>query len=133
VGEPLLLAVPGVTELGGGWQVIVRRLRRDEVPDDDLAGADPWTAYLAADAVGDALILRPRVPGDRFGPLGLAGHSTKLNEFLIDAKIARDARSGWPLLVGRDGIAWVCGLRLAHPAAVGPDTAEVWHVRIAKA
>ena len=99
----------------------------------DFGDADPWTAFLDADAVGDALILRPRAPGDRFCPQGLAGHSVKLNEFMIDAKIARDARSGWPLLVGRAGIAWVCGLRLAEPAAIGPDTAEVWHVRFAKA
>jgi tRNA(Ile)-lysidine synthase len=133
VGEPLILRAPGVTELRGGWQVSVQRLRRAEVPDDYLDGLDPWTAFLDADAVGDALVLRSRAPGDRFCPLGLTGHSVKLNEFMIDAKIARDARSGWPLLIGRDGIAWVCGLRLAHAAAVGPDTAERWHVRFAKA
>ena len=132
VSEPLILHAPGVTEIGGGWQVSVQRLRRDEAP-VDFVDADPWTAFLDADAVGDALILRPRAPGDRFCPLGLAGHSVKLNEFMIDAKIARDARSGWPLLIGRDGIAWVCGLRLAEPAAIGPDTGEVWHVRFAKA
>jgi tRNA(Ile)-lysidine synthase len=132
VSEPLPLATPGVTAIGGGWRVIVQRLRRAEAP-ADFADADPWTAYLDAEAVGDALILRSRAPGDRFCPLGLAGHSVKLNEFMIDAKIARDARSGWPLLSGRDGIAWVCGLRLAEPAAIGPDTAEVWHVRFAKA
>ena len=40
--------------------------------------------------------------------------------------------SGWPLLIGRGGIAWVCGLRLAHPAAIGPDTDAVWHFRFAK-
>jgi tRNA(Ile)-lysidine synthase len=132
LSEPLILQAPGVTELGGGWQVIIQRLRRAETP-VDFVDADPWTAYLAADAVGDALILRPRAPGDRFCPLGLAGHSVKLNEFMIDAKIARDARSGWPLLSGRGGISWVCGLRLAQPVAIGPDTAEAWHVRFAKA
>ena len=132
LSEPLILRAPGVTEIGGGWQVSVQRLRRDEAP-VDFADADPWTAYLDAEAVGDALILRPRAPGDRFCPLGLAGHSVKLNEFMIDAKIARDARSGWPLLIGRGGIAWVCGLRLAQPAAIGPDTAEIWHVRFVKA
>jgi tRNA(Ile)-lysidine synthetase-like protein len=133
VSEPLSLRAPGVTEIGGGWQVIVQGLQPDEVPDDYHAGVDPWSAFLAADMVGDALTLRPRAPGDRFCPQGLAGHSVKLNEFMIDAKIARDARSGWPLLVGRGGIVWVCGLRLAEEAAVGPDTVEVWRVRFVKA
>jgi len=132
VGEPLILRVPGVTDLGGGWQVSVQRLRRAEAP-IDFVDVDPWTGFLDAEAVGDALILRSRAPGDRFCPLGLAGHSVKLNEFMIDAKIARDARSGWPLLIGSDGIAWVCGLRLAQPAAISPATAEIWHVRFAKA
>jgi tRNA(Ile)-lysidine synthetase-like protein len=132
VSEPVALAAPGVTELGAGWQVIVRRLRREEAPDDHRAGADPWAANLDAGAAGDTLILRPRAPGDRFSPLGLAGHSVKLNEFMIDAKIARDARSGWPLLVGRDGIVWVCGLRLSQPAAIDPDTDAVWRVRFVK-
>ena len=133
VSEPLPLAAPGVTEIGGGWQVIVQRRRPEEVAGDQLAGTDPWAAFLDADAVGDALILRPRAPGDRFCPLGLAGHSAKLNEFMIDAKIARGARPGWPLLVGRGGIAWVCGLRLAQPAAIGPDTVGVWYIRFVKA
>jgi tRNA(Ile)-lysidine synthetase-like protein len=132
VSEPFILRAPGVTAIGGGWQVSVQRLRRDEAA-VDFVDADPWTVYLDANAVGDALILRPRAPGDRFCPLGLAGHSVKLNETMIDAKIARDARSGWPLLIGRGRIAWVCGLRLAQPAALGPDTVEVWHVRFAKA
>jgi len=132
VSESLILHAPGVTAIGGGWQVSVQRLRRAEAP-DDFADADPWTACLDAEAVGDALILRPRAPGDRFCPLGLAGHSVKLNELMIDAKIAQDARSGWPLLIGRSGIAWVCGLRLAQPAAIGPVTTEIWHVGFAKA
>jgi tRNA(Ile)-lysidine synthetase-like protein len=131
LSESLPLHAPGVTEIGRGWQVIARQLRRDELPADYIADTDPWTAFLDADPVGDALTLRPREPGDRFSPLGLAGHSTKLNEFMIDAKIARDARSGWPLLVGRGGIVWVCGLRLAETAALGPDTVEVWHLRFA--
>ncbi len=132
LSEQLALRAPGVTEIGRGWQVIVQRLRRDEVPVGAIAGDDPWTAFLDTDIVGDTLTLRPRQPGDRFCPQGLAGHSTKLNEFMIDAKIARDARSGWPLLVGRGGIAWVCGLRLAEPAAVRLDTVEVWYIRFAK-
>ena len=99
-----------------------RRLGRDELPADFAANADPWHAWLDAAAVGEALTLRPREPGDRFQPQGLGGHSAALNEFMINAKIARDARAGWPLLMGRAGIAWVCGLRLDQRAVVGNET-----------
>ncbi len=34
VSEPLILRAPGVTEIGGGWQVSVQRLRRAEAPVD---------------------------------------------------------------------------------------------------
>jgi tRNA(Ile)-lysidine synthase len=92
-------------------------------------GADPWTAWLDAGATGPALMLRPRQPGDRFQPQGMAGHRMKLNEFMINAKIPRAARHHWPLLVGGEGIAWVCGLRVDERAAVTPATTRVWRVR----
>ncbi len=128
VSEPGRLQAPGVTEIEDGWWVIVRRLSRDELPADYAANSDPWTAFLDADAIGPALTLRPRQPGDRFQPQGLSGHSAALSEFMIDAKIARDARRGWPLLIGQGGIAWVCGLRVDERNAVRDETRIVWKV-----
>jgi tRNA(Ile)-lysidine synthase len=74
------------------------------------------------------LTLRPRQPGDRLQPQGMAGHSMKLNEYMINTKIPRDARPRWPLLVGRKGIAWVCGLRVDERAAVTPASTRVWRI-----
>jgi tRNA(Ile)-lysidine synthase len=132
VAGPLALDAPGVTEVGGGWQVEARRLQRDVLPADFAANADPWTAFLDAAVVGQDLSLRHRQPGDRFQPQGLGGHSTALNEFMIDAKIARDARAAWPLLIGQGGIAWVCGLRVDERATVGNETRDVWEVRFSR-
>ncbi len=143
----IVLSAPGVTALAGGWQVIVRRLQRDALPPEhplapsagDAGGAhrpvnpDPWTAWLDADVVGDRLVLRPRRPGDRFAPQGLGGRTAALHEFMINRKVPRDARAGWPLLVGRTGLAWVCGLRLDQQAVVRPDTATIWEVRFVRA
>ena len=128
----LPLAAPGVTVIGG-WQIAISRARRDAQPGDFGTEADPWTAHLDADAVGSELTLRPRQPGDRFQPQGLSGHSTKLNEFMINAKVPKDARAGWPLLCGAAGIAWVCGLRVAEWAIVRPETRAVWVVQLMSA
>ena len=125
---PLPLAAPGVTVIGG-WQIAISRARRDAQPGDFGTEADPWTAHLDADTVGSELLLRPRQPGDRFQPQGLDGHSTKLNEFMINAKVPKDARAGWPLLCSAASIAWVCGLRVAEWAIVRPETRAVWVVQ----
>jgi tRNA(Ile)-lysidine synthetase-like protein len=122
-----------VTRLDGGWRVIVRLEEGFHPRSPTVAGADGasgvamesrapesrafggvggregrWEAWLDAEAVGARLVLRPRQPGDRFQPRGLGGHSMKLNEFMINEKVPRDARAGWPLLEGAHGLAWVC-------------------------
>jgi tRNA(Ile)-lysidine synthetase-like protein len=90
---------------------------------------DRWRAWLDAYAAGPDLLLRHRLPGDRFQPQGMGGHSMKLNEFMINAKVPREARRAWPLLTGRQGIAWVCGLRVDARAAVTAATTRVWRVQ----
>jgi tRNA(Ile)-lysidine synthase len=62
--------------------------------------ADGWTAPLA---------VRNRRPGDRFRPFGLDGQK-KLQDFLVDRKVARAARDRVPLVVDEnDRILWVAG------------------------
>ena len=48
-----------------------------------------------------------------FSRTGWAGTATKLNEFMINAKVAaRTARAAGRCWSGGQGIAWVCGLRV---------------------
>jgi tRNA(Ile)-lysidine synthase len=55
------------------------------------------------------LAVRNRRPGDRFQPLGLDGEK-KLQDFLVDRKVARRLRDGVPLIVDdSDRIVWVAG------------------------
>lgn len=144
ISDALLLNAPGVTLLGGDWQVIVTLMESRDVETGGVCGARSWggggirgsegrwEAWLDAEATGTRLVLRPRQPGDRFRPQGLGGHSVKLNEFMINEKICRDARAGWPLLEGANGLVWVCGLRLDEQAVVKKDSHIVWHVRFVR-
>jgi tRNA(Ile)-lysidine synthase len=129
IDAPLPLAAPGETAIDGGWRVEISAGGVGALPKDRGAGADQWVAFLDADALGLGFVLRPRQPGDRFQPQGLGGHSTKLNEFMINAKVPQGARAGWPLLCGAAGIVWVCGLRVAEWAIVRPETRAFWVVR----
>lgn len=53
---------------------------------------------------GVPLLLRGRQPGDRFRPAGMAGHSQKLKEWLIDHKIPHGYRDRLPLIIVDDQI-----------------------------
>jgi tRNA(Ile)-lysidine synthase len=69
---------------------------------------------VAAGAVELPLAVRSRRPGDRLRPLGAPGRR-KLQDFLVDRKVARDERDLLPLVVdGRDRIVWVVGHTVAE-------------------
>ena len=67
------------------------------------------TAVVAADSWAPPLSVRNRRPGDRFRPFGLDGQK-KLQDFLVDRKVARAERDRVPLVVDADDrIVWVAG------------------------
>lgn len=128
--EWLPLAAPGSARLAG-WQIELTQWPRAELPAGWQEATDRWQAWLDADVLGLAPALRTRQPGDRFQPLGLAGHSKPLAELFTDAKIPAPARGRWPLLVSTAGaIAWVCGLRTDERAKITPTTERVTHVTL---
>ena len=73
------------------------------------------TAALDPDVLSGPLSVRPPRAGDRFQPLGMEG-TAKVAELLVNLHVPRAARSRWPLVSAGDQIAWVAGLRMAHPA-----------------
>jgi tRNA(Ile)-lysidine synthase len=90
-----------------------------------------WTAVVDADLAGDRAVLRPAAPGERFVPLGLAGHKT-VADALAEAGVPAQARGTHPILArpdatgaaeGPDGCAlWVLGYRIDDRVRVSPGT-----------
>lgn len=64
-----------------------------------------------ADRVTHALTIRNWLPGDRFCPSGMGGHSKKLQDFFTDLKIPVARRFRIPLVVAPEGILWIVGYR----------------------
>ena len=111
------LDVPGETGVGG-WRVVA------EV-EAGIADAEAGAvcASISARAASGGLSVRSRRPGDRFQPLGMAG-TKKLQDFMVDCRIDRSWRDRIPLVVGKGGIAWVVGWRIAEwarPRGTGDD------------
>jgi tRNA(Ile)-lysidine synthetase-like protein len=116
---------PRLAASGGlepGWQLETVKLGPGEWAWEDVAKAPRWTAYVDAARILGPLSLRSRVPGDRFQPLGMAGHSVRLAEFLINKTLPAGLRAFWPLLVCADDIVWVVGLRLDERFKLTPAT-----------
>jgi len=92
-------------------------------------GRYPAECSLDAAALnGRELRVRPRRPGDRIAPLGLAG-SKKVQDLFVDAKIPEHARDAVPIFVCGADVVWVPGYRVARAFAV--PTPEAPSVRIA--
>jgi tRNA(Ile)-lysidine synthase len=76
---------------------------------------------LDADRISFPLQLRSPLPGERFRPLGATGRK-KIHRFLTDAKIPRQDRRFFPVLVSEDRIIAIAGLRIDHDYRVRDDT-----------
>ena len=114
-GEHRLSATPGDAERRTsipGWRVTVSTLPSESVPAEH-----PFTAHFDPAMANDRLLVRTRLPGDRFQPLGMAGEK-KLQDFFVDQKVPRVWRDRVPLVVSERGIMWVVGYRIAEWARV---------------
>lgn len=130
--RPVRADMPLLTNgiLTAGWRFDSRRL---ETFTELETNTDPWHVWVDAKRLENTrLHLRTRFPGDRIQPLGMNGHSLKLSDVFINAKIDRALRDRWPLVVNGDDIVWVAGLRLDERFKVTPDTQIVLHLSFTK-
>jgi len=127
------LEIPVQVELSGGWKFNCERwniasLAMEEARSND----DPFQVWLDANEISDGLELRVRQEGDRFEPLGMDGHETKLSDFFINVKLPQRARDRWPLLCMGEKVVWVPGYRLAHPFRLTESTRQALYFSMTK-
>ncbi len=106
------LSIPGEVAVGG-WAVSAQRIEHSA--EDEVPPARGRLALVAAGPLKCPLAVRTRRRGDRFRPLGMGGRGRKLQDFLVDRKVARRERDCLPLVVDRDDrIVWVVGQSVAE-------------------
>jgi tRNA(Ile)-lysidine synthase len=120
-------AAPGAWrhELGSPGRIAIPELGREAVAavlPAPLPGvgvdAGQWSAYFDIHQISFPLIIRSAAPGDRFRPLGAAGHQ-KVAKFFIDHKVPRPSRPAYPVVESGGRIIWLAGQRLAEDVAAG--------------
>jgi tRNA(Ile)-lysidine synthase len=127
--EVLEFSPPGEVSLAGGWvlqamQAVDAGRFRGEI----LSNTDPFQAWFDAEALPLPLIVRRRRPGDRIEPLGMQGRTLKISDLMVNIKIPRRLRHGWPLVCTKQDILWVPGCRQSQLVRV--TAATRWAVRL---
>ena len=129
--EEVLLPVPGAFDLPDGWRLTLEKVTTDNnIRNQAQHNPDPYQAWIDAKQILEPLIVRPRREGDRFQPFGMDGHSIKISDFMINEKMPRRARRGWPLVCSAEQIIWVPGYRLAHLFSMTDSTTEAVQLKL---
>ncbi len=109
--KELHLPVPGRVDLQDGWSITARLVTVDSLG-SVAANSDPWLATVMPSE--QQFVVRPRLPGERFQPLGLDGHYAKVKEVMINRKVPARLRPLWPIVATEQESVWLVGLSLAN-------------------
>jgi len=117
------IRTPITQPLANGWQFTAKYESVTGFPLEFVTrGRDGFQVCLDADMLPQELALRPPRLGDRFQPLGLGGHSQKLSDFFVNAKLPARARGRWPILCSGNTLIWVPGFRPAEAFKIRDET-----------
>ena len=113
--------------LPGGWNLKTRLIpggfpeKIQGVHKKDLKNqAD----YARITMLYSALVLRCRLPGDRFRPAGRGIHK-ELRKWMNETGVPPEERDRLPLLAAGSEVVWVCGAGFADGLAPGPESAVI--------
>ncbi len=76
------------------------------------ANSDPWRIYIPKSAEP---VVRQWHPGDRL-TTNLTGERRRVKRFFADAGIVGPLRTGWPVVVCRDEVIWIPGVKASQDA-----------------
>ena len=94
--------------------------------------AGPFEAAFdlrAVERVAGTLRVRNFRPGDRFRPLGMAGHK-KLKDLFIEMKLPRSRRRTLPLVLAGEEIVWIPGCARGDFARLEQASRAAWRVKV---
>jgi tRNA(Ile)-lysidine synthase len=129
-----VLALPGTTsipEIGMTVKTSVLKTGGAESETDmECEGNYLWQAEFDYDKICTPLLLRSRLPGDRFRPAGMGGRSKKVQDYFVDEKVPRRKRDAVPLVVSGNDVLWVVGLRTDNRYLPGEQTKSILTIRM---
>jgi tRNA(Ile)-lysidine synthase len=132
-GAGIILVIPSIIPLDAGWMLrVVQEADTAWAIQQSAVNPDPFQAWLDLDDLVLPLIFRRRKQGERIQPLGMHGHSMKISDLMVNLKMPRRARSGWPLLYSGKDVVWMPGYRQSHLGRVKPTSQRIVHLSLAR-
>lgn len=124
--ESLLLSIPGQIVLDNDWILTAEPVEQGAL--DISPVPDPWLAFVD---LGDQAMLyvRVRQKGERMQPLGMAGHSSSLQDIMVNRKLASRLREKWPLVATDSHVVWLAGHIIDQRVRVADDSRHVVRLR----
>ena len=120
-----------VYRISDDWQLTVEEDQDVETAlPKAQANPDPFQAWMDAGCLKFPFEVRPRRPGDQFQPLGMQEGSIKISDYMVNVKLLRRLRAGWPLICSGDEIIWLPGYTINHACRLTADTRRVLHLRL---
>jgi len=130
--KPVIMNVPGMVALDHGW--VIRSMWRETTEAMDLSNLkkDPSNVIIDADLIELPLVVRHRVTGDRFQPLGLKEGSMSLGDYFTNLKMPGVTRPAWPLVLSGGIIIWVAGCQIAEGVKIIASSRRFVQLRLEK-
>ncbi len=100
------------------------KIKFDIADTDDCDLNADKAVFMDYDAIKCPLEIRNMRPGDRIHPIGMDG-TKKIKEYFIDKKISKKRRGRIPLLVDRESVLWIMGMRLSNRVRLTDMTEKV--------
>ncbi|OIP60557.1 MAG: tRNA lysidine(34) synthetase TilS [Ignavibacteria bacterium CG2_30_36_16] len=116
--EPVSINIGGTVE-AFGKKISIKKVKKVDV------SFKIGTEYLNGEKfTGNKFVLRVWQPGDKFIPLGMKGYK-KISDFLTDQKISSNKKKEQLVLLHKEQIVWVVGLRIDNRFKLADDTRKV--------
>ncbi len=108
--------------------VEARRIKRGS---SSLMFDDNARVYVDGKKVAFPIMIRNRLEGDRYQPLGTPGHK-KLKEIMRAKNIPLEERRKRPVFISREDIVWVLGLPVADQYKIDENSEEIVEISVSR-
>ncbi len=106
------------------------KIKIEKIIDGNVNFSDEYE-IISAHNTNDIFILRNWIAGDKFIPLGMKGEK-KISDFLTDEKIPANQKKQYPVLLNRNNIVYVVGLRIDNRYKFNKENNELYKIWISK-